>query len=54
MARILLTAGPTRAYIDDVRYLTNDLRDRFGLAGVPLRISLRGGDNPYHDKTERR
>ena len=23
MARILLTAGPTRAYIDDVRYLTN-------------------------------
>ena len=23
MARILLTAGPTRAYIDEVRYLTN-------------------------------
>ena len=23
MAKILLTAGPTRAYIDDVRYLTN-------------------------------
>lgn len=37
-----------------VRYLTNDLRDRFGLAGVPLRISLRSGDNPYHDKNERR
>ncbi|MDK9696763.1 MAG: ribosome biogenesis GTPase Der, partial [Siculibacillus sp.] len=37
-----------------VRYLTNDLRDRFGLAGVPLRISLRSGENPYHDKTERR
>ena len=37
-----------------VRYLTNDLRDRFDLAGVPLRVSLRGGDNPYHDKNERR
>ncbi|WP_333825637.1 ribosome biogenesis GTPase Der [Pinisolibacter sp.] len=37
-----------------VRYLTNDLRDRFGLAGVPLRVSLRAGDNPYHDKSGRR
>jgi len=37
-----------------VRYLTNDLRDRFDLAGVPLRVSLRSGDNPYHDKSERR
>ena len=26
-----------------VRYLTNDLRERFDLAGIPLRISLRGG-----------
>ncbi len=37
-----------------VRYLTNDLRERFDLDGVPLRLSLRGGDNPYHDKSERR
>ena len=37
-----------------VRYLTNDLRERFALAGVPLRISLRSGDNPYHDKNARR
>lgn len=37
-----------------LRYLTNDLRERFELAGVPLRISLRGNDNPYHDKNERR
>ncbi len=36
-----------------MRYLMNDLRERFDLAGVPLRISLRGGDNPYHDKNER-
>ena len=37
-----------------IRYLTNDLRERFDLAGIPLRLSLRGGDNPYHDKNERR
>jgi len=36
------------------RYLVNDLRDRFELVGIPVRLSLRGGDNPYHDKKERR
>ncbi|MCE1237128.1 MAG: ribosome biogenesis GTPase Der [Hyphomicrobiales bacterium] len=36
------------------RYLVNDLRDRFDLVGIPVRLSLRGGDNPYHDKSERR
>jgi Phosphopantothenoylcysteine synthetase/decarboxylase len=25
MAHILLTSGPTRAYLDDVRYLTNGI-----------------------------
>lgn len=33
-----------------VRYLMNDLRQRFGLDGVAIRIFLREGDNPYHDK----
>ena len=32
MARILLTAGPTRAYIDDVRYLTNASSGRMARA----------------------
>jgi GTP-binding protein len=36
------------------RYLVNDLRERFDLPGVPLRLSVRAGDNPYHDKTARR
>ncbi len=30
-----------------VRYLRNGLRDAFGLDGVPLRINLRKGKNPY-------
>jgi len=38
MARILLTAGPTRAYIDEVRYLTNASSGRMarGLAEAAL------------------
>ena len=30
-----------------VRYLVNGLRDGFGLTGVPIRLVLRKGDNPY-------
>ena len=29
------------------RYLINRLRESFGLAGVPIRLLLRKGDNPY-------
>lgn len=32
MAHILLTSGPTRAYLDDVRYLTNGSSGRMGVA----------------------
>jgi GTP-binding protein len=30
-----------------VRYLVNGLRKAFGLDGVPIRLHLRGGANPY-------
>lgn len=30
-----------------LRYLKNSLRDAFNLPGVPLRLNLRKGDNPY-------
>jgi GTP-binding protein len=30
-----------------VRYLTNSLRDTFDLPGVPIRLKLRKGDNPF-------
>ena len=29
------------------RYLINGLREPFGLTGVPIRLLLRGGKNPY-------
>ncbi|WP_409560816.1 ribosome biogenesis GTPase Der [Hyphomicrobium sp. MC8b] len=33
-----------------VKYLTNSLRDTFDLPGVPIRFSLRKGENPYSKK----
>ncbi len=30
-----------------VRYLANSLRKTFGFAGVPLRLHMRGGENPF-------
>jgi GTP-binding protein len=32
------------------KYLTNSLRDAFDLPGVPIRLNLRGGDNPFAPK----
>jgi GTP-binding protein len=32
------------------RYLVNGLRERFGLAGIPIRLVLRKRDNPFADK----
>ena len=36
------------------RFLTNGLREAFGLPGVPIRITRKQGDNPYADKKKRR
>jgi GTP-binding protein len=36
-----------------LKYLTNSLRETFGLPGVPIRFNLRKSENPY-EKTGRR
>ena len=36
------------------RYLVNGLREAFGLQGVPIRLHVRQGANPYADKPRRR
>ena len=36
------------------RYLVNALRGDFGLPGVPIRLTLRKGDNPYEGRKRRR
>ncbi|WP_072395762.1 ribosome biogenesis GTPase Der [Hyphomicrobium sp. CS1GBMeth3] len=35
------------------KYLTNSLRAAFDLPGVPIRLNLRGGDNPFAPKRRR-
>lgn len=35
------------------RYLENDMRERFDLGGVPIRLHLRKGENPYAGRSER-
>ncbi len=37
-----------------IRYLVNGLRDDFGLDGVPLRVHLRKGKNPYEARARKR
>ena len=34
------------------RYLVNSFREQFGMPGVPIRLNLRGTDNPYADDAE--
>lgn len=36
------------------RYLINALRDDFGLKGIPLRLMMRKGDNPYANRAKKR
>ena len=43
----LFTTRPSAVPESYLRYLTNGLRDDFGLLGVPIRIVLRKGRNPY-------
>ncbi len=44
---IVFTSRPQDLPDSYVRFLENDLRGRFGLPGVPLRLVLRAGKNPY-------
>lgn len=37
-----------------LRYLSNGLRERFGLPGVPLRIRVRKNKNPYEGKRKKK
>jgi GTP-binding protein len=34
------------------RYLVNSFREAFGMPGVPIRLHLRGTDNPYSEEAE--
>ena len=46
---VLFSSRGTEIPEDYRRYLVNGLRDNFNLAGVPLRLNVRTGNNPYVD-----
>jgi GTP-binding protein len=46
----LFSSRPQELPDSYLRYLTNGLRDTFGLDGVPIRMLLRKGKNPYAEK----
>ena len=47
---VLFTSKPDELPESYTRYLVNSLREVFDLPGVPIRIHLRAGKNPYADK----
>jgi len=44
---VIFISKPTDVPDSYVRYLTNNLRDDFDMDGIPIRIYMRKGDNPY-------
>ena len=46
---VLFTSKPDQLPESYVRYLVNSLRETFTLPGVPIRVHLRAGKNPYHE-----
>ncbi len=47
---VIFSSRPEAVPEHYVRYLANELRSRFGLEGVPLRLYLRRGENPFAPK----
>ena len=45
--RVVLTPKPGELPDSYRRYLVNSLREAFDLPGVPIRMMLRKGENPY-------
>jgi GTP-binding protein len=50
---VLFCSKPENLPTSYTRYLTNSLRDKFGLDGVPIRMATRKGDNPYAPRNKR-
>ena len=48
----LFVSRPEKLPESYLRYLENSLRDTFKLAGVPIRLTMRKGKNPYADKDD--
>lgn len=47
---VIFSSNPEGLPDSYLRYLTNNLRETFGMGGIPLRINVRKGNNPYAEK----
>ncbi len=47
---VIFVSKPSALPESYVRYLANELRETFNLQGVPIRVHLRQGENPYAPK----
>jgi GTP-binding protein len=50
---VLSVSQPQELGDDYLRYLTNRLRDDFGLPGVPIRLAMRKPNNPFASRAKK-
>ncbi|MBE6446394.1 MAG: ribosome biogenesis GTPase Der [Alphaproteobacteria bacterium] len=50
---VIFTTNPDKLPDSYIRYLSNGLRDEFGITGIPVRIQLRKRENPYAEKSKK-
>lgn len=51
---VIFTSNPDSLPDSYMRYVSNGLREAFGIEGVPIRIHLRKRENPFENKNNRR
>lgn len=49
---VIFSSNPDQLPESYLRYLSNGLRERYGLVGVPIRINMRKRENPYAEKAK--
>ncbi len=48
---VIFSSNPDQLPESYLRYLSNGLREQYGLVGVPIRIHMRKRENPYENKS---
>ncbi len=51
---VIFTSNPDSLPDSYMRYVSNGLRECFGIEGVPIRIHLRKRENPFENKTKKK
>lgn len=51
---VIFSSNPDQLPESYLRYLSNGIREKFGLVGVPIRIHMRKRENPFADRSKQR